>query len=122
MEKQKTLYLHCAVIDRSVGLYEAKKMSRRVFQSKTKSYVLLDKYFKFKNINKNMFDPLTFKKQMVDDKLTLIYGELKKQYLDLLEDEPQPREREEGVEEPTVINDISGNVQHDRRDLSGGLQ
>ena len=73
----KILYLHAVVIDKSVGLSNALKMFHKISQSKKKGYLETEDSFRFKNIDKNKFDPTTFRSKKINDQVTLVFGHLK---------------------------------------------
>lgn len=71
------LYLHAIIVDKSVGLAEAKKIARKTFEKRVNTFRDQETSYAFRNIPKNKFKPDTFAKKKLNDKVTLVVGELK---------------------------------------------
>ena len=84
----KKFYLHVVVIKKDVGIAKAIKMFRKIAQTRKGSYVETEESFRFKNIDKNKFDPTTFSSKVINDKVTVIFGHLKPAY-DIFFDEDE---------------------------------
>lgn len=78
MEK---LYLHAVIIDKSIGLVDAKKSARKIMDKAIGMYRATDESYRFRNIPKKYFKTGSFRAKKINDKVTLVFGHLKKEYL-----------------------------------------
>jgi len=74
MEK---LYLQTVIVDKSVGFDEAKKISQQIIKNKKRNvYRETSESFRFRNIPKTKFKVGSFVSKKLNDKVTLVFGEL----------------------------------------------
>lgn len=70
--------LHAVIIDKSVPLEKAKKIAQDIIKDKSKTfYRMTENSYRFRNIAKTKFKPETFRSKVLNDKITLIFGDLK---------------------------------------------
>ena len=74
--------LHAVIINKDIGLEEAKKKAQDIIKDKSKTYYReTTKSYRFRNISKQKFKPKTFRsKKIRGQPITLIFGELKPEY------------------------------------------
>lgn len=78
VNQKEPMYLHAVVIDKGVGIAEAKKSAQKIMNKKRQGLMLEDeKYFRFRNIPKTYFDKKTFKSHKINESVTLVFGKLK---------------------------------------------
>ena len=74
MEK---LYLQTVIVDKSVGFDEAKKISQQIIKNKKRNvYRETSESLRFRNIPKTKFKVGSFVSKKLNDKVTLVFGEL----------------------------------------------
>ena len=74
----KKLYLHAVVIDKKLGLYNAKKKAREILQRRQiQGYKESEESYRFGAIPKTMFDPTSFRSKKIDENITIVFGHLK---------------------------------------------
>jgi ABC-type antimicrobial peptide transport system ATPase subunit len=75
----KKVYLHTVVINKDIGIAAAMKMFHKIAQTTKKGYRETEESFRFKNIDKNKFDPTSFKSKVLNEDVTLVFGHLKEE-------------------------------------------
>jgi hypothetical protein len=87
----KKLYVQTVVIDKSVGIAAATKTFNKLMMNRhyKKGYRETEDSFRFKNIDKNKFDPTSYRSKKINDTVTLVFGHLKPEY-----DEEEKEEKE----------------------------
>jgi hypothetical protein len=76
--------LHAVVIDKSVPIDKAKKMAEDIIRNKSRNFYRIDNLsYRFRNLPKTYFNKDTFRSKVVNDKITLVFGELLPKYSDL---------------------------------------
>ena len=74
MEK---LFLHAVIIQKSVGLEDARRMAQNVIRNKKKNYYReTEESYRFRNIPKTAFKPGSFVSKKVNENMTLVFGHL----------------------------------------------
>ena len=77
MEPEK-MYLHAVIVDKSVGLVDAKKIARKIMEkSRLGMYRVDEESFRFRNIPKNKFKYDSFRSKKINDTTTLVFGHLR---------------------------------------------
>jgi hypothetical protein len=70
--------LHAVIIDRRIPLEKAKQIAQDIIKDKSKTfYRITENSYRFRNIPKTKFKPETFRSKTTNDKITLIFGDLK---------------------------------------------
>jgi hypothetical protein len=70
--------LHAVIIDRRIPLEKAKQIAQDIIKHKSKTfYRITENSYRFRNIPKTKFKPETFRSKTTNDKITLIFGDLK---------------------------------------------
>jgi ABC-type antimicrobial peptide transport system ATPase subunit len=70
--------LHAVIIDKKIPLEKAKQIAQDIIKDKSKSfYRVTDQSYRFRNIPKTKFKPSSFRSKVVNDNITLIFGEMK---------------------------------------------
>ena len=70
-------YLQTVIVDKNVGITEALKQFHKISQSTKKGYRETEDSYRFKNIDKNKFDPTTYRSKKISDTISLVFGKLK---------------------------------------------
>ena len=70
--------LHAVIIDKSVPLKRAKKMSQDIIKNPNHQFMreTMESY-RFRDIPKTKFEPKTFRSKVVNKDITLVFGKLK---------------------------------------------
>lgn len=72
-----SFYVFMVVIDKSVGLVQAKKIARRVLKRKRgPPYLETETTYRFKHIPRSYFDLKSFKRLQFSPQIEFIYGKL----------------------------------------------
>ena len=70
--------LHAVIIDKSVPLEKAKQIAQDIIKDKSKTfYRITENSYRFRAIPKTKFKPETFRSKTTNDKITLVFGDLK---------------------------------------------
>jgi hypothetical protein len=70
--------LHAVIIDKKIPLEKAKQIAQDIIKDKSKTfYRITENSYRFRNIPKTKFKPETFRSKTTNDKITLIFGDLK---------------------------------------------
>jgi len=73
--------LHAVIINKDLGLEEAKKISQDIIKDKKKTfYRETTDSFRFRNISKQKFKKGSFKTKIVNKDISLIFGDLISEY------------------------------------------
>lgn len=81
MEHQSKLALHAIIIKKPVDVEEAEKVARHFIKDKKKIFLKeTSKTLRFRNIPKTKFKPKSYKTKIINDKVSIIVGELKPEH------------------------------------------
>jgi hypothetical protein len=70
--------LHAVIIKKDVPLEEAKKEAQKIIKNNNRKYFReTGKTYRFRNISKQKFDPSSFRTQIINKNLSLVYGKQK---------------------------------------------
>ena len=70
--------LHAVIIDKKIPLEKAKQIAQDIIKDKSKSfYRVTDKSYRFRKFPKTKFKPNSFRSRVVNDNITLVFGEMK---------------------------------------------
>jgi hypothetical protein len=70
--------LHAVIIDKSVPLEKAKQIAQDIIKDKSKTfYRVTENSYRFRAIPKTKFKQDSFRSKTTNDKITLVFGELK---------------------------------------------
>lgn len=69
--------IHAVVIPKSIPLEKAKKLASNFIPENKKFYRETTESYRFRNIPKQKFEPKSFRSKVINDEITLIFGNLK---------------------------------------------
>jgi hypothetical protein len=76
-DRMDKLYLQSVVVDKTVGLEEARKLAQEVIKNKKKNvYRETSASYRFRNIPKTKFMVGSFVSKKLNDTVTLVFGKL----------------------------------------------
>lgn len=70
--------IHSLIIDKATPLKEAKKFAKDILKKDKIPYRKTTDTYHFENIPTDMFNEKTFKSKIINDKITMVLGELLK--------------------------------------------
>lgn len=69
--------LHAVIVHKNVPLEKAKKFAKDIIGDPTKTFYRVDsESYRFRKYPKTYFNPKTFKSKVVNENITLVFGEL----------------------------------------------
>jgi hypothetical protein len=74
--------LHAVLISTKEPLEKVKKQSQDIIKDKNRTFYRIEgEHYRFRNLSKQKFSE--FRSKIINDNITLIFGKLKKEYLNL---------------------------------------
>jgi hypothetical protein len=75
--KYKMVYeLHAVIISRNIPLNDAKNIASKFIPSTRRYYRTTTNSYRFRNIPKTKFDKNSFRSKVINDDITLVYGNI----------------------------------------------
>ena len=69
--------LHAVIVKKPMMIDEAKKLASDYIKTRSKFYRETGDSYRFRNIPKTKFEPRSFRTKVINDKISLVYGNLK---------------------------------------------
>jgi hypothetical protein len=77
--------LHAVIIKKNIDLNEAKRISKEFIRGNKHFYRETENSYRFRNYPKTYFKPKSYRSKKINDDITLIYGDVKKEYIDKID-------------------------------------